>query len=678
MNINLHNKIEIKYGKEEYVFYNTMLKSLKSEIINLNSYFNYIALGIGEGNIDASTFKLKNHIKSYALENDVIQSNLERGTLFVKKYAIIDDTSLNGIAITEAGISSNANTDPIIYNYFSLRNESCPNGIVKEENQEIVISVTIYLDIISESEALLTLGNNKFIELLLGLGIKEKKLYACRGKNLSKNKAVYREKIVDENKFPCDLIVEESDSSLILNFCGKMKTGETNEIVLLIDNSPFLRLNTQEHYLPVSSTNTYSSQINRIVDLGENIKSVKKVVRAETNEEENHYVLSNYANDFGDKISLPFNKLFDNQTPRFISKEGDKIFFVSDDKVFGYRNENYSINQIKIENLSIKNITKIISFNNKIFVISKSAPYISLFIFDGEIFKRATINYNCNLFEKIYDIEITEGRNNIIMFGIIEEETKHAHTLYFSINETLNTIEFNGELTNTREYNNVLAIYKNNFTDSVVIFIKIGENSALTRNIYFFPDQTIDDIYSTIGYQITQNARELYVKSRAIVVEKTTNPSIWIFFYPEWFKYTLSIFGEEQNNYISTNLKYLIQKYDKSTYKIFSLVGYNNLTEFKNGLPKNINLSKILDFEFLNDTLLIFLNDAEEPIVAYNLYETSAMLENVDKSENDYVIETQSYNLLGKNNEGIAVKFTVRINIWFSLKKFIKLFLEKT
>ena len=55
------------------------------------------------------------------------------------------------------------------------------------------------------------------------------------------------------------------------------------------------------------------------------------------------------------------------------------------------------------------------------------------------------------------------------------------------------------------------------------------------------------------------------------------------------------------------------------------------------------------------------MDDSKEPIVAFNLYETSAMLENVNKSETNYLIETENYNLIGKENEGVAVTFSAKI-----------------
>lgn len=672
----LHNKIEIKCAEKKYVFYNTMLKSVKDKIKNLESYFNYISFGVGQNDNTNSNFKLGSFLKTFPLEDEIIQSNPEKGDMFIKKFAVIDDTSIDQIFLTEAGITSELENNPTIYNYFLLKSEDNPSGIVKEKNQELVITITIFLRLIPDENYYLTLGNNKFVELLLGQGVIEKNIFAARGKNLSLNEPIYRETFNPEIKFPASITFNENDEEIEISFRFILGKGETNEIVLFFGDSPFLRINAREYYQTIYKTISKSSQINRVIDLGENVKTALKLTDTNENIEENNFVISNYANDFGDKVSLPFHNLFDNQTPRFLSKDGSKIFFVSDDKVFGFINENYIVKELKIEILSIKNITKVIALNDMFFVISKSEPFVSAFILENEKYINFKINYSGELLSKILDIDITEGRNNCIMFGIIDNEVKNAHALYFSKNNESKTINFINELSSEREYAHILAMYKNNFSDSLLIFIKIGENSATTRNIYYFPNQTVDDVYSTIAFQITQNARELYVKSRAIVVEKTTNPSIWVYFYPEWFKYTLSISDNEENNFISTNLKYLIKKHKDSTYQIFNLLGYNNLTEFKNGLPIQINQNKILDFEFLNDTLLIFMNDSKEPIVAFNLYETSAMLENVNKSETNYLIETENYNLIGKENEGVAVTFSAKIMLWFFLKKFINLHRE--
>ena len=181
-----------------------------------------------------------------------------------------------------------------------------------------------------------------------------------------------------------------------------------------------------------------------------------------------------------------------------------------------------------------------------------------------------------------------------------------------------------------------------------------------------------------MAYLLTYGTKEIYTKNRAIIVEKTTEPYLWIYFYPQVYRYNLSILGSEEDDFISTNLLYLIQKYNNSSYKIYNLVGYVTPTEFTNGFPNEVDQSKILGFEFLNDSLLIFMNDSTEPIIAYNFKETSMLIENVSNNEDQYEIVVNKYNLLGSNNEGVIAKLAVNISIWFLQKEIIKYYQVQT
>ena len=134
------------------------------------------------------------------------------------------------------------------------------------------------------------------------------------------------------------------------------------------------------------------------------------------------------------------------------------------------------------------------------------------------------------------------------------------------------------------------------------------------------------------------------------------------------YEYELPLISDEDDDYISTNLLYLIQKRG-SNYDIYNLVGYNTPTKFKNGFPPEINQSEIVDFEFLNDTLLIFTNNPDEKIIAYNLKETSMVIENVSSIETDYLVSYKKYDIVGSNNEGVIATFAIDIKLWYFLKK---------
>lgn len=210
-----------------------------------------------------------------------------------------------------------------------------------------------------------------------------------------------------------------------------------------------------------------------------------------------------------------------------------------------------------------------------------------------------------------------------------------------------------------------LAMYKNNYSDAQNMFLQSGEYSSDCRLVIHNPSGEIKDIYTVVAYYFTKDTKEVYTKNRAVIVEKTTAPYFWIYYYPQIYRYNLSLLQDEVDDYISTNLLYLIQKLSDGNYKIYNLVGYENPSEFKNGFPLEVNQSKIEDFEFLNDTLLIFTSDENERIIAYNLKQDLMAIENVSLAESEYKVSLQKYDLIGKNNEGVIVTFKVTISVWY-------------
>lgn len=679
MKLKLHNCLQVKLGNRTHTFFNTMLKSVFGKLKNLESYFDNISFGIGINDNPSLNFKLDKFVKSYSLQLDNKQTSPNH-EVYIKKFAIVSDSIFDGNYITEAGISSGSNDNPTIYNYFSLIDDEYPNGILKQSGEDIIISVCIYLEVSNETEGILTLGENKFVEFLLGEGTGGKEIFACRGRNLSDNSTITRETFSPTEKFDCSFEFVEDDS-LTLTFSADLKTGVTYEIVFFIGTYPFARINVLNHNETTIENFTIQSRKNNIIVLGENIKSPTQIIKSSTGVAEENFYDSKYAVTFGDKISVPFESRFNNETTRFLSKDSKKIFFVENDKIYGYENINYLIQQIEIENVVLNNITKVVSFDDMLFVFTKSAPYMSVFIYNNGVYKHADINYGGNdltsLISNIYDVDATVSNDGTVMVAVIDGATKYGYNLYFRFDYNLFVLIFETQMVCQREFNYVLAMLHNNFSDATTIFLKKGTTSLTYRISYFYPDKTLKDNYTTLAMQILQNVKEIYVKDRAIVVERSTTPSTTLYYYPELHKSSIEISSDEENNYVSNNLLYVIQKTPTNVYKIYSLVGYVTPTEFEGGFPKEINQRDILDFEFMNDTLLIFMDSQTKPVIAYNLFDNCVLIENISESETEYIVHAEKYNPIGQD-EGVAATFAVKIDLWYFQKKFINLFLEKT
>lgn len=660
-----HNQLNVTINNKTHIFTNKMFDSVFDAISAKQSYTNYVSVGDGvESELQNNHF-LSHHIKTFKSTLEFLQNDTKLNTLFVTKKVIIDDDSLNNKQITEIGFSDGSES-PKLYNYFSLRNEEFPDGIKKKRGEQLVFSITIYLTISTNNQFYLTLGNNKFISFLLGEGLNDK-VFITQGNNNSPNTPIERDNPNTE-KFECDMQFEIKSNKLSLRFNSPYISGSTDEIVLLIGNEAFGRINTQEHKPCIQKTKSLLPKANYVIDVGANVKTYQSIKNSNGTEELSIFE-KNYATQFGDKIMLPFHNLFSQQTPRFISKDGNKIFFVLNDVVYGYLNENYSLKEIKTGSLSAREILKIVSFDKYVFLLQKVEPFIQFFEIKNFQLHPIQINFNnydiITVLSNCFDADITLSENGMFMIGIITKTTYNGNAIYASLTD--NTLTVENLLTSDHRFSYVLAMYKNNFSDAILMFLKAGEHSNDCRMVRFYPNQTINDVFSNLAYYYTHETKEIYAKNRAIVVEKTSEPKLWIYYYPQMYRYNLSMLENEDNSYLSTNLLYLIQKDVNRNCKIYNLVGYDQPTEFFNEFPNDI--VDACDFEFLEDVILAFF---DKTIIAYSLKKNACLIENVSSNTDTYNVEYLEYDLLGNDGEEFKISFEVEINIWLWVTKFTK------
>ena len=124
MKLNLHNEINIKIGKNNFKFYNTIFTNIYTKIANLESYFDKIAIGTGICENFSDNYYLKKFLYIAEFENISSQFNPSNNEIFLTKTVKIKTENINSKYITEAGITAK-NCDvnnPEIYNYFSIYN----------------------------------------------------------------------------------------------------------------------------------------------------------------------------------------------------------------------------------------------------------------------------------------------------------------------------------------------------------------------------------------------------------------------------------------------------------------------------------------------------------------------------------------------------------------------------
>lgn len=670
MKINYHNKISIHYGNKDYIFFNTMLDSIYSKIANFESFVDKIAIGSGISEDFSNNFKLSKFITSSTLETETLQNNLFAGDLFVKKNAVIKTQNLNCKYITEAGISSNLDDEanPTIYNYFSFISDNTPNGIEISSGEDLIITVTIYLNLTSDSAGLFTAGDNPFIKFLLGSGTDNNKIYIARGNDFSENVLVERSNDFLNEKIECTISSTIQDG-ISISISGDLNTGETNEIVFFLGEKVFARLNTLTLQKNTQSTESFSSKKNNIIDIGQNIVSVEKVYNNSTASDETNYFLVDYAINFSSKTPFQFNNLFSANTTRFISKDGDKLLFLVDDIIHVYRNSNYNVEHVASANFQIKNIIKLVCFDSFIFIFTKTQPYVYAYLITSNGFSKC--NLNLTAFEHysnlatFTNIDIVQGKNGTFMLGFIAPVNgTTAYTLYLTYDESSKTFSYIKYVSSNQDnYVYLLAFHKNNFSDAQIIYLRPGASSSQCFRAVHALDGTITTSYNVTSYYYTYATTSICVKSRAVVIEKDANPNFWLYYYPQIYRYSNTIFSQAEKNYISTNLHYLMQKLSDGTFRIYNLIGYTKPEIFSNGLPTDIDQSKILDVEFLTDTVLFFMDDENEPILAYNLNINSTCIENVTTQNSAYTITLTRKSVLGGDSQGVLATLSINITI---------------
>lgn len=662
MKFSFHNRLKTTLKNKTFIFYNKILNSLYEKLAEFGKYNSYITIASGAStDEDIANFHLTNPIATIPLESISMQNDITKGELFaIYQFKFTTKNSHN--FITEIGLSNN-DKNPTIYNYFSLISDDLPNGLNISNESEISFEITINLTLTETNNYLLTAGNNPFISFLLGNGIDE--VYLCSGSNFAENKRIERQLPINKKLLLCNKKASINNNILEINFSGNINTGEVDEVLFITNNQVFARMNTKEVRGTTQKQTTISPSANYVIKFIEDTKQINSITKTSDNIAETNYFVEKYANSFGDKVSLPFNNMFDNLTSRFISKDGKLIFFVNNNLVYAYKNNDFSIEKIDTREINDEYITNIIAFDEFIFVISQIEPYISTYIIENKKVLRIKNNFNeftlKSNYENITQSDAVMCKNGNIILGLILDD-KSALSIYLNYNSE-SGLTINNYLTNSREFNYILAMNKNNFCDGRMIYLKSDEVAQLCRIVTHSAEQTETDVYNSLAYALSNNSTKVYSKGRAVISEKKSSPYLVIYYYPQIYEYNLPLLTNELKNYLSNDLYYLIQKDETGTYKIYNLVGYDNPEEFIDGFDGLVEQLTILDFEFMKDTLLIFTSNTSEPIVAFNLKLNKTQIENVSSKNDSYLVDALVYNKLGTNDENINFNFITRINL---------------
>lgn len=661
MKVDLHNKIEVFIDDKCYVFYNKMFDIVFEKISNNEKYFEWIAVGDGEVVNDEKPQKLSRFIKKYALNNDFVQNNIQNGTLFNKKSFVVDEFEVFENNITEIAICENSDDNPNIYNYITLISDELPTGIKKNFGQKLMINVYVYLEILPSEKEYLCYGENPILSLILGEGLLSE-IYAIRGCDFSENFYINRSVPMNSERFLCEKSFLKNEKLKLL-FSANLGAEETTEIVFVCDDKVVARINCLEFKQTKILKKNYQSQENNEIVLSDDIKEIFSVKNVSNNSIETDYFLKKYSKNLGDKINVSSLSLFNNQTARFLSKDGNMLFFVKDDYVYGYSNVDLQIREIKTGNLFLRHIKKIVSFEDYVFIFTKTKSCVHCYqVVDNSLVQMDILFKDFPYYDeldKAIDVEFVVTREGKLMFAIILESGVGV-TVYFSKSENLFVYE--RHLIAEYNFSLILSVLKNSYCDSQVIFVQGGNYSYECRVVTHFANMTIEDVASRIGFEFTNNVKQIKVCGRTVVIEKIDSPKLHLFYLPLEYYYDLSEEFFEVDDYVSNDLCYLIQKYSDGSYKFFNLYDCNKLMESASKLSDYVDENKIVDFEFMSNCLLVFLNDEKCPLIAINFYKNKTILENLKEKSSEYEIEYSVYDKIGINEE-VKATFVVEVEL---------------
>ena len=380
MKIKYHNKVEIDVGGKHYVSYNKVLRSLYSKISALEPYANYFSLGIGKTSVDENQTKLGSYIMSVQTKTSEISSDPINGVYYVKKVATLDSNDSISLTFSEIGISSDNSSNADIYNHILITDE---NGnvvdVVKAEGESLTITMTIFLELTTDDNTFLSLGENNLIKLLLGEELEDKTIYAVRGTNMTENISMQRTLPRYDKSYKATLSTSENESGEIeLKISAKLGEGEAREVVFIILNSVVARRNimNSREGLSLSKSYTSSSKYNFVVD--SDVSSIVSVTD-ESSGSSSAFYAKPIAKSFGDEIICPELSTFDNNTKRFVSIDGIYIAFLGENNLTLLKSQNYNLTPVHTGAISIAGLYKLFMLEDYVFVFKNISPYIEIY-----------------------------------------------------------------------------------------------------------------------------------------------------------------------------------------------------------------------------------------------------------------------------------------------------------
>ena len=670
MNIKLHNKFEITLNNKTYTLYNTLLDTIYEKISNLEQYTSHIAIGTGTSEKTTTDTKLGNYLMTFKATTDEIQSDVSKGTLFIKKVVTLDETNTNTFSFSELGITNTNSFDPTIFDHVLLKNQDGEViSITRNQGEVMEIKVTIYLELSEESKKFFIQGENDLIKRFLGEELNEldNNLYIVRGENILPDNALANITYDLTKAFACKKENStNSDGTININYNAELGEGDTEEILLLFNNTVCLKLNTLEFNTPTEQSVSSTCSNGNYIYVDKNVQNVLSVFTGdETGSEHTSHTVVKYGNSLSTKVTSLFDQNFDSSVPRYVSKDGKLIAFIFNSYVHLYKYSNYEFTKINTINISTSNLKKIVMFEDIVIIFRTSDPYINIYKIENNIAVQKNVNlqmYDASIYSYDWiDVDATLTKNNIIKIGAIINDENQTPIVITLTENTVGTFNDNFTRPTLETARKIYSVYKNNYCEPRIGFISDTYNGGT----YYFIEEFLESASqfaasSDTAFGLLNKTTGIKVSGRAVVSEKTNSPYLNVYYYPNFDGIDTS-FTSGIKHYFSQDGNYIIAKLSDETYKIYNFHEINKLIEFKNGFPSFVDFSTISDFEFVGDYLLVFTTNLSEPLYFIPIKKTETRIDNLTDNTSSYKINYTKYNLLGsKTLEGVKVNLNIK------------------
>lgn len=663
MNINLHNKFEIKIKDKIYTAYNTLLKGVYEKISNLEQYTSHIAIGTGLTKLNFTDTNLTSYLKTFKAQTEEIQSDVSKGGLFIRKVVSIEESYPESFSFSELGLTNTSDFNPAIFNHVVLTDtEGNPVSITRNEGDAMEIRVTIFLELTSSTEALFSPGENILIKRILGeeLDIEDNSLYALRGECNLENKLIKRPLPDLTNAVKnTSTITFDVENGVDIQFNARLGEGALEELVYVFGNEVVLRMNALNLKPTLALSISSSCNNSGIIEIDDMVDEITSIT-SESNGivlAENQYTPVKYGKKITDKIINLFDKKFTVSNRRFVSKDGSLIAFIDDNQLYIYKYSNLQFVKLNALNMDANNISNLFMNENLVITILTEAPYFKIF----EINNNTLIPQN---------LVIQSYQNTAFDYSWIESDAIFCENGKIYIGLIINNEENTPivlELFKTSEgyYDNVhrlqlptakkvYAINKNNFCEPLLGFITDTLDGMTNYFIEEYHETgAILQESSEIPFTLLNDNQKLMTSGRAVLSQKTIYPHVYVYYYPNLEGVSLD-YSTGIAHYPSHDGNYIVIKYDANLYKIYNFHNINELVEFDGGFPDFVNFEEILDFEFIKDVLLVFTSNANTPIYALTIKESNMRIDNPENKNSKYNINYNKYDLYGTSSfEGV-------------------------